>query len=259
MPVVGPVAVDYRRASREAWLSNDAVHVWRADLDSAPSRVERLRRNLARDERTRAAGFHFATDRERFVAARGIVREILALYLGTPPVCLRLRQGPTGKPFLVDHRHLCFNLSHARATMLVVVAREREVGVDTERLDADASIGELAETILSKPEQRALDGLEGESRTAALLSFWTRKEALVKADGRGLSLPLSDIDVSDPAGRVTLWHEMLGSWTRCTRWLLRTPPVEAAHVAAVAAEGRNWHITHRRWPEDLADTPSIAR
>lgn len=246
---------DSSGAGSGALLSDGEVHLWHADLDPATWRLDHLSRSLGKDERDRAARFHFAADRERFVAAHGILREILALYLQSAPVSLRLGEGSTGKPFLVDHRHLCFNVSHTRSTMLVAVARGREVGVDVERLDTNISFGELAETALSKPERRALERLDEKSRAAALLAFWTRKEALVKADGRGMSLRMADIDVSDPAGRVTLWDGMIGAWTPSTRWLLQSPGCEAAHVAAVAAEGRDWQIANRRWPEDFADAP----
>jgi len=239
-----------------ASLSNDTVHVWDADLDSAASGHHGLARSLPDEERTRAARFHLAADRERFLAARGVLREILARYLNTTAACLRLRLGSSGKPFLLDHGHLRFNISHTGGTMLVAVAREREIGVDIERLDAHVATEELAETTLSMPERRVLNRLRGESRRGAFLAFWTRKEALVKADGRGLSLQLPDIDVSSPAGLVRLRGETTGGWTRSTRWLLQTPAFDAAHVAAVAAERRDWHIARRRWPEDLADTPS---
>ncbi len=256
MSVIGSASVDCLSPSRTPVLSNDTVHLWHADLDSAASGLHRLGRSLSKEERRRAVRFHFATDRERFVAARGVLREILARYLNTTATCVHLGQGTSGKPFLLDHRHLRFNISHTWSTMLVAVGREREIGVDIERLDADVAIGDLDETTLSMPEQRVLDRLDGESRRAAFLAFWTRKEALVKADGRGLSLRLSDIDVSAPAGLVKRWDETTGGWTRSTRWRLRTPALDAAHVAAVAAEGRDWHIARRRWPEDLVDTPS---
>ncbi len=256
MTVVGSAAVDCPSRSRSASLSNDTVYLWRADLDSAAAGLHGLGRSLSKEERVRAVRFHFTSDRERFVAGRGVLREILARYLNTTATGLPLRQATSGKPFLVDHGHLRFNISHTGSTMLVAVARGREIGVDIERFDADVAIGELAETTLSRPERRVLDRLDGESARAAFLAFWTRKEALVKADGRGMSLGLSDVDVSDPAGLVTLWDEMMGGWTRSTRWLLRTPAFDAAHVAAVAAEGRDWHIAPRRWPDDLAETPS---
>lgn len=256
MSVVGSAAVDSRSPSRAASLSDDAVHLWRAHLDWAATRLHRLGGSLSKEERTRALRFHFATDRERFVASRGVLREILAHYLSTTAGCLHLRAATTGKPFVVDDRHLRFNISHTSRTMLLAVAREREIGVDIEQLDADVAIAELAETTLSMPERRVLDRLDGESGRAAFLAFWTRKEALVKADGRGLSLlRLSDIDVSGPGGLVALWDEKMGSWTRSTRWLIRAPALDAAHVAAVAAEGRDWHIACRRWPEDLAGLP----
>ena len=249
MPAVNS-AVDCHRPFRTA-LSNDAVHLWHVDLDLATPPSTSLRASLAKNERMRAACFRFTPDAERFVAARGLLRAILSRYLNTTGACLRLRQATSGKPFLVDHCHLRFNVSHTSSTMLVAIAREREVGVDIERLDHNIAIEELAEATLSMGERRVLDGLDGKPRRTAFLTFWTRKEALVKADGRGFSLGLCDVDVSDPAGHVTLRDEMMRPWSRRTRWLLQMPAVGKGHVAAVAAEGHDWHIVHRRWPGDL--------
>ena len=251
MCVLGSGPVDCSSPSRAVSLSDDTVHVWCADLDSAASGLNHPSTSLSKEERTRAVRFHFATDRDRFVVARGILRAILARYVNTTATRLRIRQGISGKPFLVDHRHLRFNVSHTSSTMLVAVTREREVGVDIERLDHNIAIEELAEATLSMGERRVLDGLDGKPRRTAFLTFWTRKEALVKADGRGFSLGLCDVDVSDPAGHVTLRDEMMRPWSRRTRWLLQMPAVGKGHVAAVAAEGHDWHIVHRRWPGDL--------
>ena len=123
-------------------LPNGAVHVWRADLDLETARLHRLGRNLSADEQARAVRFRFARDRERFIAARGLLREVLALYLDTAARRLRFRYGVHGKPFLAEHRDLRFNVSHSLDTMLVAVADKREVGVDIEHVGTDVAVEE---------------------------------------------------------------------------------------------------------------------
>jgi 4'-phosphopantetheinyl transferase len=239
----------------EPTLRNGAVHAWRADLNLEPARLSRLGRNLSADEQARAARFHFARDRERFVAARGLLREILALYLNTAAKRLRFRYGAHGKPTLAEYGDLRFNLSHSHDTMLVAVAHKREVGVDIEHAGADIAVEEIAETVFSTPEVQVLNRLDGEAKRAAFLRFWTRKEAYIKADGRGVSLPLKHVDVSVPADRVAVLDESTGKWYACLRWMLRTLTVGPEHVAALAAEGQEWQLACWQWRDSRAHEP----
>ncbi|CAA9549445.1 MAG: hypothetical protein AVDCRST_MAG19-668, partial [uncultured Thermomicrobiales bacterium] len=84
-------------------LGADAVHVWRAALDR-PGELPGLLAALSADERERAGRFRADRDRGRFVAARGLLREILGRYLGREPGSLRFRYGAHGKPTLVEDR-----------------------------------------------------------------------------------------------------------------------------------------------------------
>jgi 4'-phosphopantetheinyl transferase len=226
------------------------VHVWRANLGLEAAYLRRLEENLSADERGRASRFRFAHDRDRFVGARGLLREILALYLNAAPGRLSFGYGAYGKPFLAREEHgtLCFNVSHSFDTMLLAIAHKREVGVDVEGV---RSIGlatdELGDTVLSEPEKQALARRDGQDKRSTFLRFWTLKEACIKADGRGVSLPLERIDVSVPEGRVAVLDEATGEWRTCSRWKLRTLAPLPGYVAALAAEGRDWRLALWQW------------
>ena len=227
-----------------------AVHVWRAELDLEPVSLRRLGQNLSTDERVRAARFRFARDRERFVAARGLLREIVALYLNTAARQLRFGYSAHGKPFLaeVEHSNLRFNLSHSLGTMLVAVAYKRQVGVDVEHMRADLAVDEIAETVFSAQEKHALNCFDGEAKRIAFLRLWTRKEAYIKAGGWGMSLPPEHIDVSAPADRAAVLDEPVGRWRTCSRWTLQTLALSPDYAAALAAEGRDWQLACWQWP-----------
>ncbi len=233
----------------EPALSASEVHVWRAGSGSEAARLRFLERNLSTHERARAARFRFARDRECFITARGVLREIVALYLDTPARQLTFGYGAHGKPFLTNPEHsgLRFNVSHSLDVVLVAVAYEREVGVDVEHARSGLEVGAIADMVLSTPEKRALARLEGEAKRRAFLRFWTRKEAYVKADGRGVSLPLELADVSVPADRVTVLNEVTNKWETCVRWRLQTLVVGADYAAALAAEGHDWQLVCWQW------------
>jgi len=234
----------------ELWLPAHAVHVWRAALGLKAAYLRRLEQTLSADERERASRFSFARDRDRFVGARGLLREILALYLNASPGRLNFGYGPHGKPFLAGkHSTLRFNVSHSRDEMLLAIAHMRDVGVDVEGVrNIGLAMDDLGDTVLSEPEKQALARFRGEDRRTTFLRFWTLKEAFIKADGRGVSLPLERIDVSAPEGRVAVLNEATGEWRTCSRWELRTLAPVPGYMAALAAEGRDWRLALWHWP-----------
>ena len=255
-------APEWCTPSPELSLPAHTVHVWRADLGLGPAYLRLLEQNLSADEMERASRFRFARDRDRFIGARGLLREILALYLSTSPGRLSFGYSAHGKPFLAGEEHstLRFNASHSFDAMLLAIAHSREVGVDVEGMRYNAvTIEEIGDTVLSEPEMQALARFRSEDRRMIFLRFWTRKEALIKADGRGVSLPLERIDVSAPEGRVAVLNEATGEWRTCSRWELRTLEPVPGYVAALAVEGQDWRIALWHWPGESSNDPVRGR
>lgn len=245
-------ALEWCTPPPELSLPTHTVHVWRADLGLEAPYLHCLEQNLSADERTRAARFRFARDRDRFVGARGLLRDILALYLDTTPGRLSFAYGAHGKPFLAGKAHstLRFNVSHSVDMMLLAVAHMREVGVDVEDVhNSVVALEEIDETVLSEPERRTLARFDGEDWRSNFLRFWTLKEAYIKADGRGVSLPLERIDVSIP-GRVAVLDQGTGEWRPCPRWELRTLAPVSGYMAALATEGQDWPLALWQWSKE---------
>jgi 4'-phosphopantetheinyl transferase len=170
-----------------ASLGPGHVHVWRADLDLGSEELRLLAAVLAADERERAERFLRPADRSRFVAGRGLLRLVLATYLGWPAGALQFSSGPAGKPALRGTDRLRFNLSHSAGRGLVAVASGREVGVDLERIDEGLSWPELCR-FLPEREQRRVRTSHPADRRRAFFESWTRHEALLKAQGLGMGL-----------------------------------------------------------------------
>src|SRR5918997_1800881 len=105
-------ALEWCSPPPELSLPANAVHVWRADLGLEAAYLRRLEQNLSADERGRASRFRSARDRDRFIGARGLLREILALYLNASPGRLSFGYSAHGKPFLAGEEHstLRFNV-----------------------------------------------------------------------------------------------------------------------------------------------------
>jgi 4'-phosphopantetheinyl transferase len=131
------------------------------------------------------------------------LRQLLAAVLGTAPVELQFAAGTHGKPALAGKfaaSGLHFNLSHSDAFGLAGWAWQREIGVDVEAWRQMNDAAALVRRYFSQAEIAAWEAVPPAQRSEAFFNIWTRKEAYVKAVGRGLGLALDSFDVSLEGG-----------------------------------------------------------
>jgi 4'-phosphopantetheinyl transferase len=230
----------------------EEVHVWRASLNRSEDGLQRLQSTLTPDEHERAGRFHFQRDRQHFVAARGMLREILGRYLNAESASLRFGYTAYGKPYLTDEcggRWLRFNVSHSGELALYAVSRERELGVDIERVRTDIEHREIATQFFSEREVAALCALPEQAQHTAFFLCWTRKEAYIKGIGEGLSLPLNSFDVSLAPDEPATLLAVRGDMQEAARWTLRALQPGEGYEAALVAEGRDWQLKCWQWPD----------
>jgi 4'-phosphopantetheinyl transferase len=150
-----------------------------------------LRAMLDEAEQAQADRFHFAEDRDAYVAAHALLRGLLAPRLNCMPNEIQFLRGANGKPELdTPEPVLRFNLSHTRGMVAVALARQCDVGIDVERVDPTRLGLDTAHQFFAPAEVRQLYALAPEYRCGASFAFWTLKEAYIKAVGLGLSVPL---------------------------------------------------------------------
>ncbi|HXK09640.1 MAG TPA: 4'-phosphopantetheinyl transferase superfamily protein [Vicinamibacteria bacterium] len=228
-------------------LAPDEVHVWCADLDVLSEATFDLA--LSPDERARGERFRFARDRRRFSISRGLLRHLLGRYAHVPPAALRFGYGHRGKPFLPGDDGLRFNVSHSGGLALLAFARDRELGVDVERERSVPEACDIARRYFSRREETALVSLPEGERTKAFFRCWTRKEAVVKAQGDGLAQPLDAFDVTlapgEPARLLFVRGEALPRF-----WLEDVPPAPG-FAGALAVGGRPARVVRRAWRESM--------
>lgn len=218
------------------------VHLWQASLDGRPADI--FESFLSADELDRANRFHFTEDRTHFVVARGLLRNLLAAYLGINCAELRFSYGAKGKPFLLlhDQTQINFNLSHSHGRAAFAFSRGRELGVDLEYVKEDFEAELVANQFFSRSEVLALRAVPAELRNQAFFNCWTRKEAYIKARGEGLSMPLDEFDVSlrpgEPAALLNNYREE----REVERWSMKAIPAPEDYVGALVVEGHDWQL-----------------
>src|SRR5574341_799522 len=205
------------------------VHSWCVRLDLVPEQTARLHATLSSDERERSARFRFERDRQRFVAAHGQLRELLARHLDSEPGRIRYVHNAFGKPALDPEfgGRLRFNLSHSGGLALIAIAADAELGVDLELIRTEPDLAEIARRFFSPAEAEQLRSLPDPLRAEAFLSCWTQKEACLKACGGGLAFAL-DLRVAS------------SELAAARHWSLYPLRPAAGFVGALAIEGAGW-------------------
>jgi 4'-phosphopantetheinyl transferase len=175
----------------------DEIHVWRASLDQIgwPSP-----RGLPLDEQERAARMRRVGTAQRWVASRWALRGVLGHYLGRSSAQIPLQLGPHGKPELTrPDASLRFNLSHSGDIALIAVAREREIGIDVERVESGRNVLALAAHGLDEEAAATVREAAADDRIAVFHNAWACHEATVKCLGHGLGRrrPTDGVSVSE--------------------------------------------------------------
>jgi 4'-phosphopantetheinyl transferase len=174
-----------------------------ARLNAGPEEVRSLRARLSDAERQRAGRFRYERDRRRFIVARARLRELLAARLDVKPQAIELAYGKNGKPGLAQRyadSGWRFNVAHCDDVAVYAFSRDSDVGIDIEAIRAIPEADDIAARFFSRREYAAYSALAPRDRPLGFLQCWTRKEALAKALGDGLSMPLDEFDVSRASG-----------------------------------------------------------
>lgn len=197
--------------------------------------------------------FHFSVDRHRFIVAHGVLRLLLAGYLKRDANDLGFITNEFGKPSLVSGQgeHLKFNLSHSHSLGLFAFARNREIGVDVERVQPEFAALPVARYFFAPEEVSELQLLDPKLRVAGFFNCWTRKESYIKARGMGLSLSLDSFQVSLSPGSPAVLMRDRSNPAETRRWQLRHLSPAAGYVASIAVEGTGWRLRQWQWSSGL--------
>jgi 4'-phosphopantetheinyl transferase len=203
---------------------------WRIDVDAG--RAGREAECLSRDELVRMEKLRTPELKLRFQAAHGRMRRILGAYVFASAAELRLQYGANGKPSIEPGARpaIHFNLTHSDRLAALAVSPARPVGIDIEVIQPVE--GQVARDVFSPAEYAALEGLPEGERLRAFYRGWTRKEAVVKAIGEGLSLPLKSFDVElRPGERARI---LRAETFEASAWRLVDFSPALDHIGAVA-------------------------
>jgi Phosphopantetheinyl transferase len=233
------------RATTDTADRSASVSVWFVPLAAEIAEATWFRK-LSATERARADGFRVEADRRRFVLSHAALRALLGQVLGTEASAIQFATTRYGKPELArpfSHADVSFNLSHCDDLAVVAIARGQPVGVDVECLRYIPDCLAVARIAFSTRELQDLTDGAAPQRSRRFMFYWTRKEALIKAMGDGLSDHLPDIDTFTTRAPT----EPLQLRLRNQTWTVQSLDIWNRDVAAVAVRAGAIEIQRSIW------------
>lgn len=175
----------------------DTIDIFTLQIPKNSDEIIQFEEYLSADEIRKCEKFRFFKDKAECISSRGFLRKVLASYIQKKPEEIKFEYSSFGKPFIKDDAHnLKFNLSHSNGYAMIAIAESDEIGVDLEFIKSFDDLDKVAKDVFTKNELTIIAG-NASVKIELFFKFWTRKESMIKALGKGLLIPLNQVDVSD--------------------------------------------------------------
>ena len=186
-------------------LKNEAhVCLAFADRHSDPKLLARYRDLLSEEEREKHNSFFFDRDRDLYLLTHGLVRATLSRYLKIDPDKWVFTYNRHGRPEIAQSEgnpQLRFSVSRTHGLVACLIVFSIDAGVDVEKIRKLDNFKTLSENVFTHLELSRLRDLSENDQMEGFFTFWTLKEAYIKAKGTGLSLPLNSFSFYFDAAR----------------------------------------------------------
>ncbi len=186
---------------------------------------------LSGDERARAARMIDPLDRARHLSGRALLRWVVAGEIGVDSHAVVLSAAESGRRPTVPSATIGVSVAHCGDIVLVATSWHAEVGIDVERIVRGRRSDTLRRWLPGSEEPRG--GWDPDRMTTS----WVRREAVLKATGRGLTVarPSLRLTRADEPARVIATRAPLPPASACALADLNAPDGYRAAVAGITA------------------------
>jgi len=177
-------------------LNKNNALIFTVYLPSLHKHMDSLWEPLSLQEKTQARKFINSYLSERYIISHGLLRYLLAFYTKSNPQTIEYSFNQFGKPFLKNNSfRIQFNMSHSKDYAAYILALDCQVGIDIEWKGKNINVQELSSYVLTKEEAIIFSKLESNGNLNIFYDVWTKKEAILKSLGQGLSYPMNQIKI----------------------------------------------------------------
>lgn len=227
-------------------IANNAIDLWLGKLNSINHQLQDYNLLLDKVEQAEAQNRGTALLRQQYIEVHATLRLILASYVNQPPEKIKIKKQSHGKPYLLEYPELVFNLSHSADTLIIAISKKGQMGIDIEFSKPRNNLARLVSKCFANEEALYWHNLPDQQKISMFYDFWTKKEAFVKATGRGIALGLEQcvLNINKPDsfsqlpptyGSVTAWHIIN------LTLLMNQPSLYGALVIDRTITEINWH------------------
>lgn len=226
---------------------------------------------LNQEEQQQAVAFKFSQHRHLYIVAHVFLRKVLSYHTGYPPQDWEFHRNSHGKPFISnpEFKSLQFNLSHTQGMIACAVNKTYAIGVDVEGSRPLPYIKQLSQQNFTENECSDIFSTNSTKKQhCRFYTYWTLKEALVKAIGCGLSMPLKQINFTQKKDdtwvvehNVKTLNKVLGS-----HWMFKNKMVSKTHQLSIAIKTESidttvffinsCHKDTQHWKKDTLVNPA---
>ncbi len=216
--------------------ANRGLKLYKIDLLQYQYLVPDLTSILSTSERLRANRYHFVKDKNRFIICRAFLKILLADRLDVNVARIDIAIDSNKKPYLINQPSVFFNVSHSADYALIAIAKS-PVGVDIEYVNKSFDYKEILPNIFNKIETD--DVQHSHEKHFIFYKFWTRKEAIVKAIGKGIDDDLIRIPVTDGLHSVPL--SLVGDFKNLSVYSFK---IDDDYIGALSCAEENFDLDH---------------
>lgn len=215
-------------------MDNSEINLWQGNIAAIEEDYQHYWRILDPSEQQHASTIKNEQFHKRYVEIHARLRIVLGDVINVAPRQIRIHKADYGKPYLVDYPDLAFNLSHTANKMVVAIADNCNLGVDIEQCKPRANLSALVDKCFAEVEKSYWQKLSRSQQIQAFYRFWTRKEAFVKATGRGIALGLKQCVINPESQNQFLTiPEVYG---QTCEWMIKEIDMEDVFCGALVAK-----------------------
>lgn len=163
-------------------------------LDISESELNNLTRYIDAEKKYKINKFINKKDKIRSLISEILIRNIIFENLNINSRDIIFEKNVQGKPYLKGYSNFNFNLSHS-GDFVVCAIDNKPIGIDIEKIESIDHKG-IAQSFFSKDECDFILKGDLQAQIDKFYEIWTLKESYIKADGRGLTIPLKSFSIN---------------------------------------------------------------